>query len=321
MEYRKDIDGLRAIAVMIIVFFHLKMPFISGGFIGVDIFFVISGFLITSIIVRDVEANSFSLSNFYERRIRRILPAYFCVTICTLIASYFLFLPDSYVDISWSVIASNLYISNFFFYAETGYFQVAPEAQPLLHIWSLSLEEQYYILLPALILFLWQYGGQRKLLKVIGVTTFLSFVYSAIYVHHNTEFTFFMLPTRFWEFGVGSLLALSNIRDLKINVLSQLMLGVFGLLCIALPTFMYTKAILFPGLSALPVCVGVGVLIVLGKTKNIISTLLSLSPLTFIGKISYSLYLWHWPLIAFFSQRYGAPSFDQKLILLALSSR
>ncbi|WP_299106684.1 acyltransferase family protein [uncultured Winogradskyella sp.] len=305
-KYRPEIDGLRALAVLVVVFYHVGLGF-PGGFIGVDIFFVISGYLITSLIVKELQENRFSFLNFYGRRIRRIFPASAAMVLITMVMGWFLLLPSDFIALGKSVISQTFFSSNIYFWRNTNYFAESAELQPLLHTWSLSVEEQFYMVVPLLLwaLIKWAKISSRiKLMTVLATAFFMSLALSVFLLPKMQAFTFYMLPTRAWELLIGSLVALLPIISLlKRQVVRELIVSI-GLLGILLPCFLYTKETLFPGLLAIPPCLGTA-LFILGASPNynnrlpLAAKIFTWRPIIFIGLISYSLYLWHWPLIAF----------------------
>jgi peptidoglycan/LPS O-acetylase OafA/YrhL len=295
--HRLDIDGLRAVAVLLVILFHTGMGAFSGGFIGVDIFFVISGYLITGIIVRDLSRGSFSLGKFYERRARRILPALLAMLVLCSIACYFFFLPQDLVHFAHSLFAALFSYSNIYFWTQAGYFKPA-YAKVLLHTWSLGVEEQFYIFLPLTLL-----AFKKRATLVPWIILSLAFVSFAIsewlVLKHAAETAFYMPFSRAWELFVGSLLALDLVRLPK-NQVARDGLAIFGAALIGFAAIFYRPQTPFPGASALLPCLGAALLLATGvDAKTLCSRLLSLPPLVFVGLISYSVYLWHWPLITF----------------------
>lgn len=304
-NHRLEIDGLRAVAVIPVVLFHFDLG-MSGGWVGVDVFFVISGFLITSLILRSLNDSSFSLWDFWERRARRILPAALSVMLVSLIAGWFLLAPHDYRALGESAASQTVFLSNFYFWQTSGYFSAPRELKPLLHTWSLAVEEQFYIFLPLLLLFL-RKKSKKATLCILWALLVASFVISVVGVKHFPDATFYLLPTRAWELLLGAILAgyggmHAGIRDRK---LAEVM-GWSGLALILAPMFLYTPATTFPGPAAIPPCLGTAMVIFSsGKTKPMVAGFLSDKRIVFIGWISYSLYLWHWPLVVFAKQAAG----------------
>lgn len=299
-SYRPDIDGLRAAAVIPVVLYHANLGF-PGGFTGVDVFFVISGFLITSLIREDIELGRFSLGRFYERRIRRIFPALFAVIAASFVAAYLLFLPPELTLFAKSGMAAALFSSNILFWLEAGYFDSAALAKPLLHSWSLAVEEQYYILFPIVLLALRRLA-RGWLLVAIGALWLLSFASSCIATAAYPEAAFYLMPMRFWEIATGALLAISQFR---LSERYSRLCAAAGLLMILTAVIAYGRTTSFPGAAALLPCGGALLVILAGATPNAVSNRLSARPLVFVGLISYSLYLWHWPLLVFSQYRLG----------------
>lgn len=295
--YRPDIDGLRAIAVLSVLFFHADIGF-PGGFVGVDVFFVISGYLITGLILNDLNGGRFSLRGFWERRVRRILPALTLVVIASLVAGWFLFLPPDLKALGRSVFAQAALASNLNFWLEAGYFDQAAEFKPLLHTWSLAVEEQFYLLFPLLLVALHRLS-RTSIPRVILLLSLISFALSVYCSYHHSGANFYLLPTRAWELLIGSFLAAIPAQRTTPRWITE-SLSASGLLAILTAIFLYDRTTRFPGLTALPPCLGTA-LIIWGSTTAPTSTgrLLAARPLVFIGLISYSLYLWHWPLLVF----------------------
>lgn len=301
MPYRPDIDGLRALAVIGVILFHADLG-LSGGFVGVDVFFVISGFLITSLILKDIKSNQFSLLGFWERRARRIFPALYVVTITTIVLSYFFLLPKDFEILGGSVIGLSFFSSNIFFWKNTNsYFSGSAEEMPLLHTWSLSLEEQFYIIVPIVFLLFFKWRQFDKLFWVLSAGALLSLLISIVGTIHYESASFYLLPTRAWELGAGSIIATSRpIKSYRLRTI----FSVLGILSILFSFIFYDRSSSFPGLSAVPPVLGAALIIWSGVGFGEISRLpivlkvLSIRPLVFIGLLSYSLYLWHWPLLA-----------------------
>jgi len=308
-KHRPDIDGIRAVAVLLIVLDHAGVAHVRGGFVGVDVFFVLSGYLITSQLVasRDVRFVTL-LREFYARRARRILPALALVTICTLILGQLVLLPTGeQQDLSKSAIASSLFVSNLYFLrVARDYFAGPSELQPLLHTWSLSVEEQFYLFWPLLLTLLWT--AQRRLASVtreflvttgIGVVAVVSFLLSTYWSHVSQPVAFFATPSRVWELGIGGLVAqyLRYRRDVLRFSSTQ---SVVGAAAILLAGILFSPKTPFPGVAALLPVIGTALLIISGNGNDATpaSRVLSLPSMRFIGTVSYSWYLWHWPLLA-----------------------
>ena len=296
-EYRSDIDGLRAIAVLAVVLYHAGFDSLSGGYVGVDIFFVISGYLITSIIVKEINTDSFSISGFYERRFRRILPALLVMVIVTAILGTFLYNPTSLVDLSKSIVATMAFSSNVLFFWESGYFDAASELKPLLHTWSLAVEEQFYIIFPILMLVIAKVAKKNYFLPLISLLI-LSLSISIVFTREFPTSSFFLLHTRAWEMLIGSLLALKVIPELKHQQVRDIT-SLVGLSFLVFSILIFDEHTIFPGYAALLPTLGAALLIYSGNGGSIVGRCLSVKPVVFIGLISYSLYLWHWPLIVF----------------------
>ena len=296
-KYRADIDGLRALAVILVVLFHIGMGF-PGGYVGVDVFFVISGYLITRLIIKDIQLDRFSMLDFWERRIRRIFPALYVMVFATLAAGYFLLLPWDYEELGRSAIMQAVFASNFHFWSQSGYFDGPAITKPLLHTWSLAVEEQYYFLFPAILCFLWKrtYGLTVRALSLIWV---LSLITSTVGVYYFSSATFYLLPMRAWELMTGALLAVGFLSMPTPRWLSEFGSAV-GLLLIVLAGCLFSSSTPFPGLAALAPCIGAGLFIWGNEEHRTLSgRMMSNRAIVFVGLISYSLYLWHWPVIAF----------------------
>lgn len=297
-RYRSEIDGLRAVAVLPVIIFHSGSQWMPGGYVGVDIFFVISGFLITGILMREHEAGAFSILRFYERRARRILPALFTVIAVTSILAVFLMLPYELRDFAKSVISVVAFVSNIFFWREANYFATDAERLPLLHTWSLSVEEQFYIIFPIALWVFWKYW-RAALVPAMIVVSLASLVLAELMVSRVPGAVFYLLPTRGWELLAGSLSAIYLLRRAKPNRVSGEILGGFGLLAIVYSILSFDAGTPFPSLWALfPVLGTVGILVG-ASDRTLVGRLLSWRPAVAIGLISYSAYLWHQPLFAF----------------------
>jgi len=296
MKYRADIDGLRAVAVLPVLFFHSGWNIFSGGYVGVDVFFVISGYLITRILADEIAEHRFSILNFYERRIRRIFPCLFAVIVASCVAAAVLLVPLDFRDFSKSVIATVLFASNILFFRQSGYFDDQSAIKPFLHTWSLAVEEQFYIFFPILLWLIHRYARDRIFL-VLAPLALLSFAINAWSVRHFPAFTFFMAPTRVWELFAGALLALKFAPGIDHRWVREGLVWL-GLGLILYAVFKFTSSTNFPGVNALLPVVGAALLIQYGHDTSA-GWLLSRKPMVFVGLISYSLYLWHWPIIVF----------------------
>jgi peptidoglycan/LPS O-acetylase OafA/YrhL len=296
-KYRADVDGLRAVAVILVLLFHAGLGF-SGGFIGVDVFFVISGFLITGLILKEQESGKFSLANFWVRRIRRIIPAATVMVVTVLIAGFFLLLPSDYEDLGKSIIAQQLMVSNVYFWRNTGYFDGPADLKPLLHTWSLAVEEQFYLVYPFLLMLLHRFG-RRATFVTLTLLGLGSLAISEYGVQHHPSATFFMLPTRAWELLIGGLICFFP-KPKRIPSWMLAACSWFSLATILGAGWFYTSTIPFPGLYALVPCVATAALIYSNSLQlSFPATVLATKPVVFVGLISYSLYLWHWPILAY----------------------
>ena len=294
--YRPDVDGLRAVAVLAVVLFHAGFAGFGGGFVGVDVFFVISGFLITRLIVDDP---NFSLLAFYQRRARRILPALAVVVFATSVAAYIFFLPEEFLAFSKSVVATTLFSSNILFWYETGYFDAPGDLKPLLHTWSLAVEEQFYFVYPLLLMFCRRVLRSRWIVLLLPLCLISLWASAHAVSSRNAEAAFYLAPFRAWEFLLGTLVAVDAVPRLG-HRLGRELLAAFGLALILWSVVTYSEALPFPGLNALVPCLGAALLIWLGgEQQTIVGRALSSPPLVFIGLLSYSIYLWHWPLFVF----------------------
>ena len=315
MQYRSDIDGLRALAVLPVIFYHAGASLFSGGFIGVDVFFVISGYLITTVIIKDLDSGFFSLGHFYERRARRILPALTLVVLATVPFAYYLLLPDFFENYGQSVFATMLSSNNILLALTGGYWDLEAEFKPLLHTWSLGVEEQFYIFLPILLMALWPILRMRTGF-VVAAACLASFVLCIITYQTYPNATFYLLPTRAWELGIGALGAYWALnRTVKPNDL----LAATGISAILVSAVMFDSNTPFPSAYALVPTLGTLLVLMFSGNMTRIGRLLSMKPLVFIGLISYSLYLWHQPLFAFARiNSYEEPSdFTFAILILA----
>jgi peptidoglycan/LPS O-acetylase OafA/YrhL len=298
-RYRPDIDGLRAIAVLSVVLYHYRVPPFSGGFVGVDIFFVISGFLITSLLCADLESGRYSIVRFYERRIRRIFPALFALAIVTTAVALLVLFPSDLRRYGDSLLGMGLFASNFTFWGAAGYFDVGAVRKPLLHTWSLAVEEQFYLFFPPLLFLLWRLG-RRALFAIVALAVVASLALSIWAVRAAPVAAFYLLPFRTWELMAGALLAL---RPIKVSANRWILEGLTaaGMVLIVTSVFAFSADTSFPGAAALLPCAGTALLICAGggEVRGVATRALAWRPIVAIGLISYSLYLWHWPLLVF----------------------
>lgn len=331
MSYRPDIDGLRAISILFVIIFHAFPYILQGGFIGVDIFFVISGYLITSILLKQIDDNKFSPLNFYARRIKRLYPSLLVVLAVTLSYGCLVLFPEEFKQLAKHALASSVYINNFVLYKETCYFDAASDYKPLLHLWSLSIEEQFYLIWP----FLLYFARRRKLsIGSLLLTCILSsFALNIYFVYRKHSYAFYMPFTRFWELLIGAALAYITLykqltihralnfisKNIHINEKTlKHLASIIGLLLIISGALLTTESKLFPGWWALFPTIGAFLIIFSGETAWVNSKILSNKLMTAIGHISYPLYLWHWPLLSFSRIIKGEISTKLTLLLLIL---
>lgn len=290
--HRPEIDGLRAVAVLPVILFHAGFSAFGGGYVGVDVFFVISGYLITSIIIREHGGGTFTLLSFYERRARRILPALFVVMLACLPMAWWWMRPTELEAFGLSLMGVTAFVSNILFWRESGYFDGAAELKPLLHTWSLGIEEQYYLFFPLLVGLVLKVRA-RWLVAAFALVGVASFVISLWLTSASPSANFFLIPSRAWELMAGSLLALAPPLRPR-NSLSAL-----GLALVLGPVFLYDAATPFPGVAALPPVLGTVLIIAFTDSRSAVGRILTLRPMIWVGLISYSAYLWHQPLFAF----------------------
>ncbi len=325
MKYRAEIDGLRSIAVIPVILFHAGFEQFSGGFVGVDVFFVISGYLITTIILSEMEKGTFSLINFYDRRARRILPALFLVMFFSLPFAWFWLLPSDMKDFSQSLVAVSTFSSNILFWQETGYWGVDNELKPLLHTWSLAVEEQYYIIFPLFLMMMWKFQ-ERWILGSFMLLAIISLMTSQYGAYYTPTANFFLLPTRAWELAIGASIAFyflykkQTIRTLLSHKIIDETLGVIGLILIGYSVFSFNETVPFPSFFALIPTVGTGLIILFSSKNTLVGQLLGARILVGIGLISYSAYLWHQPLFAFARHRSLTEPSELLFSVLALLS-
>jgi peptidoglycan/LPS O-acetylase OafA/YrhL len=301
MSYRADIDGLRAIAVLAVLAFHYALHTVPGGFIGVDVFFVISGYLITAVLLEDISGTGLSLLSFYERRIRRIFPAMLVVLLASLAVGCFLLPPGDFVTLGWSSLYAAGSFANLYFFGNTGYGDQAARLMPLLHLWSLAVEEQFYLAWPLLLAGIIAVArGSRRMAVglVIGVIA-ASFVANAVEARVEPMAAFYLPHSRGWEFGLGALLVF--VKPLRLRRWGAEGARIAGAALVVCSSFMLTVEASPAGLpAALLPCLGAALLIWPTEQRTIGSAVLGAAPLRFIGQISYSLYLWHWPVLVFY---------------------
>ena len=295
MKYRAEIDGLRSVAVLPVIFFHAGFDFFNGGYVGVDVFFVISGYLITTILIEDLENNSFNIINFYERRARRILPAIFFMMLLCMPLTWLLSLPNHFKDFSQGLVAVSLFISNFLFWKKSGYFESNSDENPLLHTWSLAVEEQYYLLFPIFLFLAWKFG-KKSVFWMIVVIAVASFLLSEWGSRNYAVANFYLIPTRAWELLAGSLTAFI-IKKHGIKASNFLSFLGFGL--IAFSIFAFNKETPFPSFYTMIPVLGTVLLILYADQDIFIAKVLRTKVLVSIGLISYSAYLFHQPIFAF----------------------
>jgi peptidoglycan/LPS O-acetylase OafA/YrhL len=305
-NYRREIDGLRALAVLPVIFFHAGFALFKGGFVGVDIFFVISGYLITTIIVSQLRNQTFNFTQFYLRRARRILPALFVMLLACLPPAYCLMLPHELVDFSVSLLSIMIFSSNIFFYRQSGYFDSSAEQKPLLHTWSLAVEEQYYMIFPVLMTAIWAIRKHVNYRFFISILFLSSLITCEIVTRSSPSAAFYLLPSRAWEILLGTMVAIYSNPNKPIALktvgtkrffkeLSELL----GMLMILGSIVFFDKNTPWPGLAALVPSVGAVMILVLTNKESIVGRFLCSNIMTRTGLISYSAYLWHQPLFAF----------------------
>ncbi|TKZ17459.1 acyltransferase [Shimia litoralis] len=295
MKYRPEIDGLRTIAVLPVVLYHADLAWIQGGFVGVDVFFVISGYLITTIIATDVALGKFSLRRFYERRLRRIFPVLFAVAVVTSLAAWLWMIPSDLREYGKSLLGVALFVSNYLFYRETGYFQPSSELMPMRHTWSLAVEEQFYVVMP-LLLMMTAALAWRGRMALVAALLVISLAACLVSQAGNPDLTFYSIHTRAWEMLAGSFCALWLIQH---PLRGSNALSAVGLAMIAFAVFMFDKTTPFPSAWALVPVVGSALIILFAGPGGLVTRMLSFSPIVGIGLISFSVYMWHQPMITF----------------------
>jgi len=297
-HYRAEIDGLRAIAVMPVILFHAGFSLFSGGFVGVDIFFVISGYLISSIIIREKNSEKFSIAAFYERRARRILPALYFMILVTIPFAWLWLMPVQLKNFSLSIVSVLAFCSNFLFWKTTGYFDAASDELPLLHTWSLGVEEQFYFILPLALLLFWKSGPKKLMLLVAGGIA-ISLALSEWGWRETPMSNFFLPFSRAWELLAGTLLALARYDKPSLPDRNSNFLSVAGIALILFSIFFYNEKTPFPSVYALAPVLGTVLVLCYAVKGTLVAKLLSSKIMVGIGLISYSAYLWHQPLFAF----------------------
>jgi peptidoglycan/LPS O-acetylase OafA/YrhL len=313
MQYRREIDGLRAIAVLPVILFHAGFSWFSGGYVGVDVFFVISGYLITSILLNDLDKGTFSIVKFYERRARRILPALFFVMLCCMPFAWMWLAPQELKNFSQALVAISFFSSNILFWRKSGYFGPAAEENPLIHTWSLAVEEQFYIIFPIMLLLLWRFG-KRPIFYIIVFLSFTSLALAEYGWRNHPSANFYLLPTRAWELGIGAICAflLYHQPVRKSSTASLIGLGLIG--C---SIFLFDETTPFPSLYAIIPVIGTALVILYADNKSLAIRVISNKFFVGIGLISFSAYLWHQPLLAF--ARIRSEIEPSPLLMLGLS--
>lgn len=324
MKYRADVDGLRAIAVLSVVFYHAFPKMIPGGFIGVDIFFVLSGFLISGILFNQIKNGSIHWTQFYLKRIKRIFPALLLTLLSTTIVGYFLLFPVEFENLGKHVLGSSLFINNFVLWNEAGYFDKASELKPLLHLWSLGIEEQFYLIWPVLIFFIWKL--RLHPLIVLIIFSVISFAMNLAWVNHHHVSAFYFPISRFWELALGGILAYMTFKNKKWmstfhgnHLITSNLLSSIALIYLMISIFFFSDQLAYPGwVAILPTLCTLTLLFTHDSWVN--RKILSFQTMTFIGLISYPLYLWHWELLSFARIVYaGTVSYELTAFLVILS--
>ena len=326
MKYRPEIDGLRALAVMPVIFFHAGFEWFKGGFVGVDVFFVISGYLITTIIINEMAEGKFSIVNFYERRARRILPALFFVMAVCIPPALLLLSPSDLKDFGESLISTSTFSSNILFWWERGYFGTALELKPLLHTWSLAVEEQYYILFPLFLMMTWRLGLKKItfLLILIFILSLAVAHYASVYGVYNRVITgsFYLIPTRAWELllGVFAAFYLNNPGFKKLPHYLNQVLSLLGVCMVVFSVIFFDENTPFPSLYTLVPTLGTLLLILTAVPNTFVFNVLSWRAFVFLGLLSYSAYLWHQPIFSFARHKFSNDLSDITFFILSIFS-
>ena len=321
--YQPHIDGLRAIAVLSVIIFHINRFLLPGGFVGVDVFFVISGYLISRVIYQELDQNKFSIAEFYRRRIKRILPAAFVVIGITTLVAQFIYLPDDSIKVSESALWSTFSLANVYFwlFLDTGYFANSSYQTPLLHLWSLGVEEQFYIFWPLIVMVIYRYLSAFNFILLLGTTVLISSAIGHFLAESSHSFVYYMLPSRAGELLVGALLAYLLHKGLLLPLKSEIQVNLIagtGIILLLLAFIIIDEASTFPGFYALIPTLGAALIIWAGIGQHTgIPKLFANKWLTFVGKISFSAYLWHWPLLAFYRYGYGEVTLLAGIVIFA----
>ncbi|MBS1199055.1 MAG: O-acetyltransferase OatA [Proteobacteria bacterium] len=296
-EYRPDIDGLRAIAVLAVIVFHAFPTLAPGGFVGVDVFFVISGYLISKHILFQLETGIFSLKSFYERRIKRIFPALTLILVVCALFGWIILTPEEYKALGKHIAGGASFVANIVYWKEAGYFDAAADTKPLLHLWSLGVEEQFYIFWPLMLALFWKF--RRHMGRLIAAVIAVSFFYSVWQVYRDISPAYYSLLSRFWEQAIGAAVAYAVVHQQTLSDKFRPIAAWAGLALVLIGVFALKSGHPFPGVLALPPVAGAALLIYAGMGAGINRRILACRPLVWIGLISYPLYLWHWPLLSF----------------------
>ena len=324
LKYQSHVDGLRAVAVLSVIIFHINKYILPGGFIGVDIFFVISGYLISKQIYQELDNNSFSLLEFYRRRIKRILPAAFVVIGLTTIIAQFLYLPNDAAKVSESALWSVFSVANIYFwrFQDTGYFANSSYEIPLLHLWSLGVEEQFYIFWPLVLLLVYRFLSKTSFVLLTVLTIFVSSAIGYFLYDISQSFVYYNLPSRAGELLVGALLAYLSHKEMlkpELNKNQLNLISIIGLAALIASFIFINEEVLFPGFYVLIPTLATAVIIWAGANQeSTVLTFLNHKVLIFIGRISFSAYLWHWPILAFYRYGYGEVTLTSGVIIFCL---